>query len=550
MKIAKVNGTDFERMLKAGLKNIRQHEIEVNDMNVFPVPDGDTGTNIRMTLQNGISNSPSNENLGLYLNDIKKGMLLGARGNSGVILSQLFTGIADSLKTVDSADVELISQALTSAYKTAYKSVIKPVEGTVLTVSREGAEKIAEQISSINSIDELLECYLGQMNESLLKTPDLLPVLKESGVLDSGAKGYIYVIKGMLNGLLGIDVDSTVDAELNELKKIDPVFDTEKFNRDSKFEDGYCTEFILQLLSDSKYDQKFSIDDFIEKLNPLGNSLVAFQSDDRVKVHIHTLKPYLVIELAQRYGEFVTFKMENMQIQHNEHDFAIQKKNKAEHKKQAIIAVVNGEGLRELYEGFGCDIILDGGATMNTSSQEFVDAFETVDADKIIILPNNKNIFFAAKQAIEISGKTNIEILETENPVEGYYALAMGQVGSDIENQIDYMKSGMQDVDVISIAVATKPYSQDNIKCEKDDFISMYKGKLVASGKNLNQVVEDSLKVIPDFDSKVGCMIVSGKNASEEMSQSLVELIENLMPDMEINVVEGGQEVLHFMIGF
>ncbi len=556
MDIEKIDGVDFERMLKAGLKNIHSHEIEVNDMNVFPVPDGDTGTNLRMTLQNGVANSKSNSKLGEYLANIKKGMLLGARGNSGVILSQFFSGFATVLENVDSADSSLLVKAFVASYKSAYKSVINPVEGTVLTVAREGAEKLLSRIESLKNINDVFDLYISQMSDSLLKTPDLLPVLKESGVFDSGACGYIYIIKGMLKGLLNEEIDDKNPME--DLDRIDKknnpdsnILDSSKFNRDSKFEDGYCTEFILQLLTNEKYDQNFSIDDFIDKLKSLGESLEAFQTDDRVKVHIHTLRPSLVIEYAQRYGEFVVFKMENMQIQHNEHDFQILKNSKKiPHKKQAVIAVVNGEGLKDLYSSFDCDIILDGGATMNTSAQEFVDAFDQVDAEKIVVLPNNKNIFLAAKQAVELSGKNNIEIIESENPVEGYYALAMSQVDASTENQIEIMKTGIENVDVLSVTFASKSYAQENTRCEKDDFIVLLNGKLVAGGKDFCRTISSAIRSLPDYKSKENCMIVVGKNVDDELTENLICSIGELLPEIEINAVEGGQEIFQFMIGF
>ncbi len=548
MSFKEIDGIAFERMLRAGYKTILSHEKEVNDMNVFPVPDGDTGSNIRMTLQNGIEKSSSCENLGLYLKEIKKGILLGARGNSGVIFSQLFTGIADYLEPYDSIGPAQLVQAFVEAYRTAYESVINPVEGTILTVAREGAEKISDEINGLSTVAEVLESYISEMKKSLLRTPELLPVLKESGVLDSGATGYIYVVEGMLMGLRNEDTGNESLPETGMLNSL-PVCDTSSFNRYSKFEDGYCTEFILQLMEDGRHEQNFDLNSFIEKLKGLGESIVAFMVDDRVKVHIHTLKPYLVIELAQRYGEFVTFKMDNMQIQHNEHDSIVQKKNPV-HKKIAMVAVVNGEGLKDLYSSFGCDVIIDGGATMNASSQEFVEALDQLDADRIIILPNNKNIFFAAKQAVEISGAKNVEILESQNPVEGYYALAMGQVDSDYGDPVELMKKGIEESEVLSVTVASKDYSQNDVKCSKGDFIALLKGDLVSSGKVLEEVVSSAIKCVPDYDSKELCMVVTGQDATDDMTENLLATVEECLPDIEINTVEGGQKIFYYMIGF
>lgn len=555
MNIQNINGNDFERMLKSGLLKIRKHEREINDMNVFPVSDGDTGTNMRLTLQNSISTAPSNTDLGEYLKGIKKGALLGARGNSGVILSQFFTGIADFLKDKKTAGCGDVFDSLVSAYETAYGSVINPVEGTVLTVARMGAEKIRGNLPSYaGSIDAMLSDYVSVMKEVLLETPEMLPVLKESGVLDSGGCGWIQIVRGMLKGLLGKteDFESVFTDDGMNSKNLPQPVDTDSFTEDSEFNEGYCTEFILQLMSASGYDHDFSMKDFIENLKPLGNSIVAFQDDSRIKVHIHTMKPYKVLELAQRYGEFVTFKMDNMQIQKNEHEFHMNvKKQMNVHKKIAVIAVVNGEGMHTLYESFGCDIIIEGGSTMNTSSKEFVDAFNSLDADHIIVLPNSRNIFFAARQAVEISGKTNVSILESEGQIEGYYALAMGQVETDdFSERLRLMNEGMLGADVISLTFASKPCSQDSVSCKKDDCIAFYKGKLVAASDDIKTTLESAMKKISGMSGKYACMIAVGKNASDEMVEEVSGTISGLFPDLETNVIHGGQDIMHFMIGF
>lgn len=556
MAVSSINGNDFERMLKAGLHKLQKHEAEVNDMNVFPVPDGDTGTNMRLTLQNGIVTASSSSNLGEYLKGIKKGMLLGARGNSGVILSQFFTGISNSLSGKESAASQDLLEALTSAYQTAYKSVINPVEGTMLTVARLAAENIRPRLESFkDSVDTLLSQYIHESDLALQETPEMLPVLKESGLIDSGGCGYLYIFQGMLYGLLNPDVDFELDFSPTHYRhagNIPSPLDTESFTSKSVFQEGYCTEFILQLMDASSYSHDFEIDAFKEKLKEYGTSIVAFQEDSRVKVHIHTLKPYRVIEFAQRYGEFVTFKMDNMQIQKNEHDFHLKNKMpKGEHKALAIIAVVNGEGIRELFQSFNCDVIIDGGSTMNTSAQEFIEAFKTLDADNIVVLPNSKNVTLAAKQAIEISKRTNVSILECDSMMEGYYALALSQLETKtFGERFDLMKEGAASVDVISLAPASKAYNQNGIACQKGDFIALYKGDLVAGSKDLKDALIQSAKKIPEIEEKSSCLIATGMNASDEMTEEVEAAIQELLPDVEISVVPGGQEVYTFMIGF
>ena len=556
MAVSKINGNDFERMLKAALARLKKHEPEINDMNVFPVPDGDTGTNMRLTLQNGILTAAPNSDLGEYLKGIKKGMLLGARGNSGVILSQFFSGISNYLLGKTEASSEDIFEALVCAYKTAYNSVINPVEGTVLTVARLGIENLRPMLSSFEgAVDSLLSEYIREMNVILQDTPQMLPVLKESGVIDSGGCGYVYMVQGMLNGLLNSDQNFDIDLSASHYaEKGNPsaTLDLDSFNRTSVFQEGYCTEFILQLLDGPDYSQDFELESFREKLKDLGSSIVAFQEDSRVKVHIHTLKPHRVIEFAQRYGEFVTFKMDNMQIQKNEHEIHINsKKAEKKHKAVAVIAVVNGDGIRDLFQSFDCDVILDGGSTMNTSAQEFVDAYKSLDADHIVVLPNSKNVMFAAKQAMEISKITNVSILDCETMLEGYYALAIGQIGTeDFDERLAQMKEGAESVDVISLAPASKPYNQNGISCEKGDCIALYKGDLISVGKDIKSTISQAIKNVPGLDSKDSCIIATGMNATDDMTEELENTIQELLPDVVISVVPGGQSVHTFMIGF
>ncbi len=551
MSVTSLNGEILRGMLQNGLNNIRVHETEVNDMNVFPVPDGDTGTNMRLTLQNGLANAPADRDLGAYLKKVKKGMLLGARGNSGVILSQLFSGLAESLERDSIVNVDEFRDALVQAYKTAYKSVIKPVEGTILTVAREGIEQIKHQISRRITFETELSMYIAQMRKSLKLTPELLPVLKDAGVMDSGATGYIYIFEGMLSYLNG-EIISVEEKSEKEIQNPVSNLNTQSFTADSKFEDGYCTEFLLQLLKDEKYNQDFNIDDFIKEISLLGNSLVVLQEDDRVKVHIHSLKPAAVIEKAQKYGEFVTFKMENMQLQHNEHIVHMQEiQQRAEHKEFAVIAVANGEGITELFNSMGCDIVIDGGPTMNTSAEEFLNAYKKLNADFIVVLPNNKNIFQSVKQSIELSGNSNIKMLETQNLVEGYYALAMGNVeSSDRDYKLSLMQDGIDGVDVVSITVASRDYSNDGVSCLKNDFVALLNGKLIASANELKNLIENISDKIPDIKEKESCVVFKGAEADDDLKNQLQEILCDAIPDTEFSFVDGGQKIFYFLMGF
>ncbi len=551
MSVTSLNGSILEKMLKSGLKNIQKHEKEINDMNVFPVPDGDTGSNMRMTLQNGIFSAESTKDLGTYLKLVKKGMLLGARGNSGVILSQIFAGMSKSLERDSIVNIREFIDALECAYQTAYKSVINPVEGTILTVAREGFEYV-KNYSKINSFEELFQVYISKMRRTLLWTPELLPVLKESGVLDSGAAGYIYIFEGLYKGLCNEEIEFDNENIISQPNLSIVPLKNDKFTADSKFEDGYCTEFLLQLLNDENYNHHFDLKDFIEHLEKMGDSLVVLQDEDRVKVHIHTKKPSPIISFAQNFGEFVTFKMENMQLQHNQHIFDMNEITKKVIRKPFwVIAVVNGEGISNLYKNLGCDVVIEGGPTMNTSTQEFLTEFKKANADTIIVLPNNKNIFQAAKQAAELSELKNIHILNSKNIAEGYYALAMGNADTtDADFKIKSMQNGIESVDVLSVTVASKNYSTNNIACQKGDFIALLNGNLVENSQNFGDLIKNSLEKVSNLNEKESCVIFTGINSTEQMNNEISKQIEKNYPEIEITFVPGGQEIFNYVIGF
>jgi hypothetical protein len=394
----RINGYDFQLMVQSALNNIRLAEQRVNSMNVFPVADGDTGTNMRLTLENGFKRAQQVKHLGLYIKDLASGMLLGARGNSGVILSQLFKGMSIFLERKGIVNPGELREAFILGYKTAYQAVVNPVEGTILTVAREGIEEVKSLIRGRISLEETLKLYLDAMYKSLQSTPDKLAVLKEANVLDSGAYGYIIIIEGMYKYLIGEAVEETENTGKEIPLQSKPLY----FDENSEFVEGYCMEFLLQLLNSRINIQEFSINTFIEKLKELGTSIVCLKEGSIVKVHIHTLNPSPVIDLAKNYGEFINFKLENMQLQHNE--FSVVKRLDDKNAKElGIIAVVNGKELEDVYRELGCDYVISATGNMNASSNEFLDAIESVNAKKLVIFPNNKNTFGSANQAIELA---------------------------------------------------------------------------------------------------------------------------------------------------
>ena len=544
MSTKRLNGFQLEQMLKNGLANLQSREDEINRLNVFPVSDGDTGTNMRLTLSGGVRFAKTNKETNAYLKQLSEGMLLGARGNSGVILSQFFKGFYLELARCPLVGVGELRNGLIRGYRNAYNAVVNPVEGTILSVTREGIEHIRSQITRSTTIEQVLSMYLGEMKKTLSMTPEMLPVLKEAGVVDSGALGFITIVEGMLQYLYG---DVKITAATAEAVPQTPLR-LDLFNENSAFIDGYCMEFILQLMKDGKYNQHFRISAFIEDLKLFGNSIVAVQDGKRVKVHIHTKIPAKIITLAQEFGEFLTFKLENMQVQHNEHDKELKAAKK--HKRLATVAVVNGEGMKRLFAELGCDVVIDGGSTMNTSSQEFVDAFASIDADAVVVLPNNPNIILAAEQAVQLYGADNITVLPSRSVAEGYFAIAMDiTTVDDVEFRIREMRHGLKNTLTLCETTASRDYAYHEISCKKGEEILLINNKIVCVNSDSKQAILDGFATVEDMDDRETCVIFRGEGVAQEQEDVLREAIEERYPLLEVEFVDGGQVVYHWVIG-
>ena len=543
MKIRRINGHTFEKMIKNGLSNLKQYEEKVNAMNVFPVTDGDTGTNMCLTLENGIKHAQSNNDLGVYLKGLSEGMLLGARGNSGVILSQIFRGFYLELARDSIADVSELRDAFIRGYQTAYQTVTRPVEGTILTVAREGIENIKKQIGRGVYVPNLFSMYLAEMRKTLAQTPEMLPVLKEAGVVDSGGMGYVLLVEGMEKCLYGEEIVSKkLDFSLqnNNYKQV------ATFNSSSDFEVGYCMEFLLQLLNSRKL---FKIDNYITDLGQLGESLVCVQSDEIVKVHIHTKIPSKIIEESQKYGEFISFKLENMQIQCDEMMQAIAATKEIVHKNLAIIAISNGNGIKELFDSFGCDVVIDGGKTMNTSAEEILNALNSVSADKIVLFPNHENIVKAAEQAVKISNLDNVVIMPSKNVMECYYALAMDITDSEqISERIQAMEEGCKAIQTFQITQCVKSCVCNKVVCTKGEYVIIENGAPIACVKNYNQIVEvlESKGVFQDAEN---CMIFTGADIRNFDTDEYEQCLKDKFVGLEVAFIDGQQRIYDLIIG-
>jgi len=532
-----ITGNDFKKMLVAGARNLANHSDIVDKLNVFPVPDGDTGKNMTMTFTAGATKigTSAEKSIGVLTKQLSRELLMGARGNSGVILSQLFRGFATGLADLEVATIEDLAHALESGVKTAYKAVMKPVEGTILTVARQSSTAAFEKYEEFDDVVSFYEFVVQQMKKSLEGTPDLLPVLKEAGVIDSGGQGLVYVYEGFLKALKGEEVllDDKASVELTGDPNLD--FDHDEF--------GYCTEFIVRLDGEK---EPFNETMFRQKLGDLGDSIVVVQDDDIVKVHVHTLVPGDALNMAQRHGEFVTLKIENMTEQHSEL-VAEAAAGTPEQKEFGVIAVVSGTGVKTLFEESGAHYIIEGGQTMNPSTEDFINAARELNAKNVVILPNNSNIIMAANQAKDVLDDINIVVVPTKTIPQGYAALAMysehatlEQMEADMTNAIAGVKSG-------AVTYAVRDTNMNGIDIKKDDFIGILDKDIVVSTADLAESAQELMLQMLDDDSEL-VTILYGEGATETDATALAEFTNEKFPEAEVTVVEGNQPVYAYVI--
>jgi DAK2 domain fusion protein YloV len=552
-----LSGQVFAAMVLNGYRDLKSQYEKINDLNVFPVPDGDTGTNIAATLTGGVNAMAKADqaNIGDVSAKLAEGMLLGARGNSGVILSQFFAGIANALADLQKANVTQFAAALRSGTQKAYEAVVQPVEGTILTVAREGSAYVMDHLTSIPDFESLFEVLLTRMREALERTPDLLPVLKEAGVIDSGGAGLVCIIEGMGKEIMGEEVaDSVFNGPQNSVSTDAKV----PFDENSVLTYGYCTEFILQLQKSKGDPKAFKIKDMIAFLSSIGDSIVAIQQGTIVKIHVHTKVPYKAIEYAQHYGEFVTFKMENMSIQHNEvllKEMPIEGakmvkpvEKPKERVKLAIVAVSPSEPISNLFKEMGVSEIISGGQTMNPSAQDFVEAFKNANADNIIVFPNNGNVILTAQQAAKLFTGSKITIMESKSLVEAYSALSMADpVNETFEENIASMKDSMEHLTAAEVCPAIRDSVNNGIQIKKGDYIAIKEGTVVAAKADIIDSVAALLKSIEDIEDKEVLTVFYGVDASEKNKEDLKAYVSKTYPMMEVVEIEGKQTIYPFV---
>ena len=550
--MANITTSLFQEMVQAGATRLNKQAEYVNSLNVFPVPDGDTGTNMGMTIENGAKevSDRSASTVGEAAGIFAKGLLMGARGNSGVITSQLFRGFSQSVKDKEELDGAALAAAFQSGVEVAYKAVMKPVEGTILTVSRGAAIGAKKKAESTNDAVEVMRAALEGAKTALAKTPDMLPVLKEVGVVDSGGQGLVFIYEGFLSALTGEFIASeefqATPATMSEMinaehhKSVAGHVATE----DIKF--GYCTEIMVALKQGPTYVKDFDYDEFRNYLNNLGDSLLVVNDDEIVKVHVHTEDPGLVMQEALKYGSLVKVKVDNMR---NQHEAQVEKEERqakpVEEKEYAIIAVVAGDGLADIFKAQGVDYIISGGQTMNPSTEDFVKAVEELNARNIIILPNNKNILMAAQSAAEVIDQP-AAVVETKTIPQGLTSLLAFDESKSIEENYERMSASLSDVVSGSVTTAVRDTTIDGLEIHENDNLGMVDGKIVVSNPDMMETLEETFAHMLDEDSEIVTIYV-GEDGSEELANELAQALAEKYEDVEVEIHQGGQPVYPYL---
>lgn len=542
--ISKINGKLFADMIIQGAQNLSNNADLVDSLNVYPVPDGDTGTNMNLTMTSGREEVENNlsKNIGELGKTFSKGLLMGARGNSGVILSQLFRGFCKNIESESEINSKLLAESFQAGVETAYKAVMKPVEGTILTVAKDAAQAAIEKANNTEDCIELMEYIIVKANESLENTPNLLAVLKEVGVVDSGGKGLLCVYEGFLKALKG----EKVEAKVAKIDKDEFVHDEHDFHGVINTEDiiyGYCTEMMVRF---GKNKKAFDEQEFRQDMSQFGDSLLVINDEEIVKVHVHTEYPGKVFNYGQQYGELIKLKVENMREQHRE---VIRKeqhtaKPKMETVETAIITISMGEGISEIFKSMGATHIISGGQTMNPSTEDIVKVIEQSKCKRAIILPNNKNILMASEQAASIVDAEAV-VIPTKSIPQGISALFQYDVDATLEENKAQMADSVNNVKSGSLTYAVRDTKIDGVEIKKNAFMGLIEDKIVSSQSDQLTTVTELLNEMLAEDSEILTVII-GQDAEQAVTDNMINWIEEQYPDVEVEVHEGGQPIYQY----
>lgn len=542
-----IDGNLLKLLITNGSVALRNDHERINDLNVFPVPDGDTGSNMQSTMMSGVEaiSGLENERVDKVAKTLSRGLLMGARGNSGVILSQLFSGFAKTFKGLETVNSVEFVEGLIQGVKQAYGAVINPVEGTILTVAREAAEKAVLEAKEETGLLDIMRIYLEEAEASLERTPEMLAVLKEAGVVDSGGAGFNVIIEGIIKALEGeILEEGKFSSSPGAVANISSYeVSAEEF--------GYCTEFVIQFNGKKEFNE----DKFVKRIGRFGDSLALVSDDEILKVHIHTKNPGDVLNFGQQFGSFLKLKIENMSLQHSE---LVEKGREPGHivaqeqisgpaKKYGILTVVNGDGLKDTFREMGASVIIDGGQTMNPSTEDFITAIEKINAEHIIIIPNNGNVMLSAQHAAKYLSEYDISVVSAKTIAQGYASLTMFDANQDLADNIAEMEELIQNVVTGEITYAVRDTEFNGIKINRGDFIGIKDGEIIASEVDRLSAVNNLVKELVTDDAEI-VTIMFGEGVKEEELEAVMLNIETQHPDVEVEVIEGEQEIYSYII--
>ncbi len=574
-----IDGSLFSKMAQGGAAKLRSNAEEVNNLNVFPVPDGDTGDNMSMTIESGVAalKNINSSNLSEVMSALSRGMLLGARGNSGVILSQFFAGMAKGFENCEAADAKTVVAALQEGVKRAYESVLSPMEGTILTVAREAVEYAASIVTDETTVKNLFADLVVEMTESLQRTPELLFALKEAGVVDSGGAGLLHIMQGFSSVLNGEEIEEAEHAHAAAVPA--KTIDLSAFNENSEMTYGYCTELLLQLQNSKTDAEAFDVNIITDFLKTLGDSIVSFKTGTIVKLHVHTKTPEKVLEFCRKYGEFLTVKIENMSVQHSEiltQESEEQKENtlksdgtmasslddtaeyrtkenslaseSSEMKKYGIISVCSGDGIAEVFKEVGTDYIVSGGQTNNPSAQDFLDAFAKVHAEHIFVLPNNGNIVMAAKQAASIYEGAVVHVIENKDLGSGYTSISCVDLDTDDPAEVEAsFYEAIQNVITGSISPAIRDANINGVEIHNGDYTGFIGKKMLVSCPDIKDAAFGLLDNLLGDGEKFMLTGFSGKDTDQDVVDAVDAYISEKYPDVEKYIINGGQDIYSFI---
>ncbi|RKL68955.1 hypothetical protein CR203_02640 [Salipaludibacillus neizhouensis] len=560
MTVKSIEGKKFAKMLIEGANNLSKNSKKIDALNVFPVPDGDTGTNMNLTITSGVKEvkDQSANHVGLISSSFAKGLLMGARGNSGVILSQLFRGFSKSVEGKETITSKELSKALEYGVEMAYKAVMKPVEGTILTVAKDAAKKGTESSKKNNDIIKVMQDILQESKDSLERTPDLLPVLKEVGVVDSGGQGLVTIYEGFLAVLKGEKIVDMVEQDapdLDELIKLEHhQLSAQSHMATEDIEFGYCTEVMVKFDNDKIKENAFNEDQFRNKLDEYGDSLLVVSDEDLLKIHIHVEYPGNVITEAQKFGSLVNVKIENMREQHSSilnDDSQASEQNSTTNAKEkktefAVITVGMGSGIADLFKGLGVKRVIEGGQTMNPSTEDFVKAIEGCNAEKVILLPNNSNIVMAANQAAEVS-ELEVVVVASKSVPQGLAAMLAFNNILSLEENAKEMAEAMTDVKTGEVTYAVRDTSLNGVKIKKGDFMGIHEKNIISTGSSVQNVAKELIDQMVDENCEI-VTIIHGEDRNSVEAKELGEYIEGKYEDIEVEIHIGDQPLYSYIL--